>query len=344
MNASGHHEHDRAHEVHHHEHPTGVKGVIYGLFVPHSHDASDSIDDALVASHHGIRAVKISLVILSITAVIQVAIVAISGSVALLADTIHNFADALTAIPLWIAFTLSRRPPTQRFTWGMGRVEDLAGLFIVAMIGLSAVLAGVESVRRLLEPQAIANTGWVFAAGIVGFAGNELVAIYRIRTGRRIGSAALVADGIHARTDGLTSLAVVIGVIGVWFGLAWADPAIGIVISVAIFVLLITTAKDIGQRLLDGVDPTLTASATQAILSAPEVADVTKLRLRWNGHRLDIQTSVVTTAHLTVATFHEVQAIVDARLRDELPSVGDVTVTPTSTAQNCTLFAIEDGH
>nr|WP_101598795.1 cation diffusion facilitator family transporter [Brevibacterium aurantiacum] len=328
MNAYSSHDHDHDHADHHHEHPGGLKGVIYGLFVPHSHDASDSIDDALEASHQGIRAVKISLVVLAITAGLQVIIVAFSGSVALLADTIHNFADALTAIPLWIAFTLSRRIPTKRFTWGFGRVEDLAGLFIVAMIGLSAVLAGLESIKRLLEPQAINNTGWVFAAGIIGFAGNELVAIYRIRTGRRIGSAALVADGIHARTDGLTSLAVVVGVIGVWFGLPWADPVIGLVISLAIFVLLITTAKDVGQRLLDGVDPHLTQSADQAIRALPGVSDVIDLRLRWNGHRLNVQASIFITGTPSLERFQEIRGSVDATTRKVLPGVGEVIVTP----------------
>lgn len=329
MGASEQDEHK--HDAHHHHHPTGLKGVIYGLFVPHSHDAGDSIDDALEASHQGIRAVKISLLILTITATLQVVIVCISGSVALLADTIHNFADALTAIPLWIAFTLSCRQPTKRFTWGTGRAEDLAGLFIVAMIGLSAVLAGVESIKRLLDPQTIDNTGWVFAAGLIGFAGNELVAIYRIRTGRRIGSAALVADGIHARTDGLTSLAVVVGVTGIWFGLPWADPVIGIIISLAIFVLLVTTAKDIGQRLLDGVDPRLTEVAEHAIRELPTVVDVTGLRLRWNGHRLNVQATIVAADAETVEDFTGLQRIVDASLRDVLPGVGDVIVAPAAT-------------
>jgi hypothetical protein len=186
--------------------------------VPHTHDAHDSIDDALEASAAGIRAVKISLLGLSLTAGLQIIVVIISGSVALLADTIHNFADALTAVPLWIAFALSRRPATPRYTYGYGRVEDLAGLFIVIMITASALLAGYESIRRFFEPQPVANLLWVLIAGVIGFLGNEVVAVYRIRVGRRIGSAALVADGIHARTDGFTSFAVVLGVIGIWLG------------------------------------------------------------------------------------------------------------------------------
>ena len=194
------------------------------VFAPHSHDASDSIDGALESSAAGIRAVKISLLALGATSIAQLVIVLISGSVALLADTIHNFSDALTAIPLWIAFALGRRAATRRYTYGFGRAEDLAGLFVIAMITLSAAIAAIESVRRLINPVAIDHLGWVAAAGLVGFIGNELVAVYRIRVGRRIGSAALVADGLHARTDGFTSLAVLFGAGGRGAGLPAGRP------------------------------------------------------------------------------------------------------------------------
>ena len=247
--------HPHNHATGDHAHPGGFRGVLHSLFVPHSHDAADSVDDALEASYQGIRAVKISLGLLGLTALLQVVVVVISGSVALLADTIHNFSDALTAVPLWVAFVIGRRPASRRYTYGYGRIEDLAGLFIVAMIAISAVVAGVESIRRFVEPQPVTNLGWVLAAGLIGFAGNELVAVFRIRVGRRIGSAALVADGVHARTDGFTSLAVVLGVIGIWLGFPLADPIVGVLISAAIVVLLIGTSRDIGRRLLDGVDP-----------------------------------------------------------------------------------------
>jgi hypothetical protein len=181
--------HDGAHE-HGHVHATGVKGFICWLLVPHTHDAHDSIDDALETSTAGIRAVKISLLVLSLTAALQIVVVIISGSVALLADTIHNFADALTAVPLWIAFALSRRPATPRYTYGYGRVEDLAGLFIVIMITLSALLAGYESIRRFFEPQPVANLLWVLIAGVIGFVGNEVVGLSDPRRApSRIGSA-----------------------------------------------------------------------------------------------------------------------------------------------------------
>lgn len=210
------HTHGRGHG---HEGGGRFRAAVREVFAPHSHDAADSVDDALESSEIGIRAVKISLVALGVTAIAQLMIVAVSGSVALLADTVHNFSDALTAIPLWIAFALGRRAATRRYTYGFGRAEDLAGLFVVAMITLSALIAGVEAVRRLITPVPIEHVGWVAAAGLVGFVGNEFVALYRIRVGRQIGSAALVADGLHARTDGFTSLAVLFGA-GVW---PWAS-------------------------------------------------------------------------------------------------------------------------
>jgi cation diffusion facilitator family transporter len=258
----------------------------HGLFVPHSHDPSDSVDSALESSARGIRALKISLIALGVTALLQVVVVIISGSVALFADTVHNFADALTAVPLWITFVLGRRAVTRRYTHGFGRAEDLAGLFILAMIALSAIVAAVESIRRFFEPQEVQNLWWVFAAGVIGFLGNELVALYRIRVGRQIGSAALVADGIHARTDGFTSLAVVLGAAGVMLGFPLADPIVGLLISIAIFVLLVGTVRSIGRRLMDGVEPPLVDKLEHALADAPGVLAVSDIRLRWVGHRL----------------------------------------------------------
>jgi cation diffusion facilitator family transporter len=269
-----------------HEHPSGIKGFFYRLVVPHSHDAADSIDTALESNARGIRALKISLVILLITTALQLAVVLFSGSVALLADTIHNFSDALTAVPLWIAFVLGRRAATRRYTFGFGRAEDLAGLFIVLVVVASAVVAAWQSIDRLIHPQPVSNPWWVLAAGVVGFAGNEIVAVYRIRVGRRIGSAALVADGVHARTDGFTSLAVVAGAVGVMLGFPLADPIVGLVISLAIFVLLIGTVRSVGRRLMDGIEPELIDKAETALASTPGVLAVTDLRLRWVGHRL----------------------------------------------------------
>ena len=319
----GHH-HD--HGPHGHVHATGFKGWLQELFVPHSHDSADSIDSVLETSSQGIRAVKVSLLGLGATSLFQLVIVLISGSVALLADTVHNFSDALTAVPLWIAFLLGRRRATRTYTYGFGRAEDLAGLFIVAMIALSAVVAAVESIRRFFEPQPVQNLGWVLAAGLVGFAGNELVAIYRIRVGRRIGSAALVADGIHARTDGFTSLAVVAGAIGVLAGFPLADPLIGLLITVAILFVLKGAATDIYRRLMDAVDPDLVDRAESSLRSTDGVEDVDDLRLRWIGHRVRAETGIVVAPHLTLVEAHAIAHDAHHRLLHEVPKLDDVTV------------------
>jgi cation diffusion facilitator family transporter len=330
------HDHDRGDHEHgdhkhgDHRHPGGLKGFLHGLFVPHSHDAADSVDDALEASRQGVRAVKISLGVLGVTALLQVLVVIISGSVALLADTVHNFSDALTAVPLWVAFVIGRRPASRRYTYGFGRIEDLAGLFIVAMIAISALVAGVESVRRFFEPQPVQNLGWVLAAGLIGFAGNELVAVYRIRVGRRIGSAALVADGVHARTDGFTSLAVVAGVVGIWLGFPLADPIVGLLISAAIVVLLIGTSRDIGRRLLDGVDPGLVDKAERTVASVPGIVTVDDLRMRWSGHRLMVEATVSSDPTMPVGQFHELEHQAADLLRDRLPRLDTVRLTPAA--------------
>lgn len=280
------HDHDHDHGPGDHSHPTGIKGFLYGLFVPHTHDAADSIDDAMEASVEGVRALKISLVVLLVTTILQFAVVLISGSVALFADTIHNFSDALTAVPLWIAFILGRRAASRRYTFGYGRAEDLAGLFIIVVVLASAIVAGWQSIDRLFHPQPLHSIGWVIVAGVIGFLGNEAVAVYRIRIGRKIGSAALVADGVHARTDGFTSLAVVVGGVGVLLGFPLADPIVGIVISVAIMILLIGTVRSIGRRLLDSIEPDLIDRAERALREVDGVVDVNQLQLRWVGHRL----------------------------------------------------------
>ena len=277
-----------------------------GLVRPHSHDSADSIDSALEASGRGIRAVKISLAALMATAVLQAALVLVTGSVALLADTIHNFSDALTSVPLWIAFVVGRRAATRSHTFGYRRAEDLAGLFIVGMIALSAVLAGWESINRLVDPRPITHIGLVMAAGIVGFAGNELVAGYRIRVGKRIGSAALVADGYHARTDGFTSLAVVAGAVGVLLGYPQADPIVGLLITVAILFVLRDAVRQVFGRLMDAVDPTLVELVEHTATHVPAVEAVSGVRLRWIGHRLDAALHVTVDCDLTVAEGHRV--------------------------------------
>jgi cation diffusion facilitator family transporter len=323
------HGHDHGHEGHSHKHHTGIKGWLFELFVPHTHDAADSIDDALEASTQGIRALKISLFILLGTTVLQFLVVLVSGSVALLADTIHNFSDALTAVPLWIAFILGRRAASRRYTYGYGRAEDLAGLSIVAVVALSAVVAAWQSIDRIVHPQPVQNLWWVLAAGLIGFAGNEIVAIYRIRVGRQIGSAALVADGVHARIDGFTSLAVVLGAVGVMLGLPLADPIVGLLISAAIIVLLWGTVRSIGRRLMDGIEPELLDRAQKALDQSPGVLAVPKLQLRWVGHRLQ-GAAMIVVADMPLSTVEETVHEATHRLEHALPKLDSIVIQTTT--------------
>ena len=316
------HAHDHGHDHHHH----GLRAGLRELFTPHSHDAADSIDGALESSAAGIRAVKISLLALAVTAAAQLMIVYVSGSVALLADTIHNFADALTAVPLWVAFALGTKAATRRYTYGFGRAEDVAGLFVVAMIALSAVVAGVESVRRLANPVPISHVGWVAAAGLVGFLGNELVAVYRIRVGRRIGSAALVADGLHARTDGFTSLAVLLGAGGVALGFPLADPIVGLLITIAILAVLRTAARDVFRRLMDGVDPALVDAAESALAAEPGVTGVRSVKMRWIGHRLHAEAELDIDPAVSLADAHRIAHEAEHTLTHAVPKLSSALV------------------
>jgi cation diffusion facilitator family transporter len=347
----GHHDHDHDHhdahdhDGHEHEHATGLKGIVLGIFAPHSHDAADSIDSALESSRRGIRAVKISFVALLITSLLQLGVILISGSIALVADAIHNFSDALTAIPLFIAFRLARRPPTRRYTYGFGRAEDLAGMFVISMITLSAIVAAVEAIRRLVSPQPITHLGFVAAAGVIGFLGNELVALYRIREGNAIGSAALVADGYHARTDGFTSLAVVAGAIGVWAGFARADAIAGLVISIAIIAVLRVAVVEVFRRLMNGVDPKLVDQIEHEATHVRGVASVRDVRVRWEGHRLRADLAVTVGADINVGDAHEIAHAVEHELIHRVPHLDGATVhvEPDGPARDA-VHAAHDHH
>jgi cation diffusion facilitator family transporter len=293
----------------------------------------DSLDQALEASSDGIRAVALSLVILLLTAGIQALVVVASGSVALLGDTLHNAADALTALPLWMAFRLGRRAPTTRFTYGYGKAEDLAGFAVVALIAMSAGFAGYEAINRLLHPEKVTHLGFVMAAAIVGAVGNEVVAQYRIRVGRRIGSAALEADGIHARTDGVTSLFVLIGAVAVALGAQWADPVVGLGITGAIVVVGYHAARSVGQRLLDAVDPAIVQRISTIVGEVDGVVSVTEVRARWNGHRLLAQVRLSVDGSLPVTEAHQIAEVVHHRLLHNVPNLSDaiIHVDPTGT-------------
>ncbi|RWP08260.1 MAG: cation transporter [Mesorhizobium sp.] len=300
----------RDHAAHGHGHHDHVSGS-------HSHGV---IDATIATTDRGIWAIKWSFVILAITAAMQMVVVALSGSVALLADTVHNIGDATTAIPLWIAFLLARRKPSPTFTYGLGRVEDLAGIIIVGIILFSAIVAGYQAIDRLINPRVVTHLGWLAAAGIVGFLGNEAVAVFRIRVGREINSAALIADGYHARTDGLTSLAVVLGAFGVWLGFALADPIVGLLITLAIFGIVWQSARSVLTRMLDGVEPDVIGDIHHAAAHVP-AARIVEAKARWIGHRLHADIAIAVEESLPVSEAKKITAALEHELFEHMPAL-----------------------
>jgi cation diffusion facilitator family transporter len=309
MSGSEHGHHHHHHDRHHHH-----------------HDSAGRTDAAMESSREGMRALWTSLLGLGVTAALQALVYLWSGSVALLGDTLHNVADALTAVPLGVAFVLGRRAATRRYTYGYGRAEDLAGVVIVLVVAASAAAAGFEAVRRLLHPAAVSHLWAVGAAALLGFAGNELVARYRIGVGRRIGSAALVADGVHARTDGFTSLAVLLGAGGVALGWRWADSVVGLGITVAILFVLKDAAREVYRRLMDAVDPTLVDTAENTLRGTDGVTGVGTVRLRWVGHHLRAECEICVPAGLTVAQGHDIAVDAEHRLMHAIPRLNGATV------------------
>jgi cation diffusion facilitator family transporter len=316
------HGHDHGHEDHG---PALVARLRHGLR-PHSHEAADQVDAVMEASGAGMRALWLSLAVLAGTALIQAAVAALSGSVALLGDTLHNAADALTAVPLGIAFAVGRRPPTRRYTYGYGRAEDLAGIAIVLVISVSSALAAYEAITRLLHPHPVSDLIAVAAAALAGFAGNELAAAYRLRTGRKIGSAALIADGLHARADGLTSLAVLLGAGGAALGWDWADPVVGLLITVAILAVMRQAARGIYLRLMDAVDPDLTDRAQRILRGTAGVLGVGQVRLRWIGHQIRAECEVIVDPCITAAQAHQVTVSAEHDLLHALPRLAAALV------------------
>src|SRR5215213_3004252 len=293
-------------EEHNHDHHEG-----HG----HTHGA---VDPSISTSERGIWAVKWSFVALFVTALLQLGVVLLSGSVALLSDTIHNFGDAATAVPLWIAFALTRLGASRRFPYGYGRVEDLAGVMVVLIILFSALVAAYQAMERIIHPQPVGLLWAVALAGGVGFLGNEGVAVFRIRVGRQIGSAALVADGYHARTDGWTSLAVVLGAVGVWLGYPLADPIVGLLIAAAILVIVWQSGKMVFTRLLDGVDPEVIDEIRHVSTHVEGVEDVAEVRARWLGHRLRAEVNVAVNPELSVEEGHAIAREVNHQLLHHL--------------------------
>lgn len=285
-----------------------------------------SIDPSAAMTKKGLWAVKWSFIGLMITFTIQVVIVAITGSVALLADTIHNLGDAVTAIPLGTAFLFALKKPSKKFTYGFGRVEDLAGVIVVFLILFSAIVAGYQAIDRIIHPQTIQNIEAVILASIIGFAGNEVVAIFRIKTGKEIGSAALIADGYHARVDGFTSLAVLLGAIGVMLGFPLADPIIGLLISVTIFKIVRDSVKTVFLRLLDGVEPEYIEEIKHSLSHVKEIREVLNIKARWSGHLLSAEVYLKVDSHLSFRDVYGIIEKVEHEIKGHIKYISNVMV------------------
>jgi cation diffusion facilitator family transporter len=336
MGVSGHAHDDSDHGEHQHDHDGGPLGWLASLLHLHGHEHGERnvTSDPAFATREGIRAVWIALAALGAATVLQIVIVLLSGSVALLADTVQNLGDALNSIPLLLAFYLARRTATRRYTYGYGRAEDVAGVVIVLSIVFSAGYILWESFWKLLDPQPIERLPWVAAAAVIGFLGNEAVALFQIHTGRRIGSDALVADGLHARIDGLTSLVVLVAVAGSALGYPIVDPIVGLAI---VFIARDATRR-IWYRLMDAVDPAVVDQIERQAAGSEHIAAVASVRVRWVGHALHAEIALVVADDLTLAQTHAIAESVRRTLLAHIPHLAVVTIEalPRSTAATAT--------
>jgi len=307
------HDHDHSHEDHDHEEKN------------HGHEHG-KVDADLYGNRAGLRAVQISTAGMLLVSLIQFAIAWIGGSAGLFADALHNFGDVFTTIALWIAFVISNRAANQRYTYGYYRAEDLAGIFIVLVIIASAVASGVESIQKLTSGNVPSQIYLSMAAALVGVAGNEILAQYKISVGKRINSVSLVADGQHSRIDGLTSLAAFVGLLGVLLGFPKADPIAGIIITIVILTVVFSTARSVLQRLLDAVDPHVVPSIIDIASSVPGVEQVTDVRARWVGHTLHVVMNIEVDAELTLSKAHAIAEEVRHRLFHDIKGLSEVLI------------------
>lgn len=315
-----------------HQHPEGILGFLGEAFhlpgFSHDHGETDSVvvDTAVRDNSLGIITIWAALVLLWVTTAIQAVLYLQSNSVALLADTAHNLVDAMNSIPLLIAFYLTARAATRRFTYGFGRAEDIAGILIVVSIVYSAYHIIIESIDRFFNPYPLENLGLIALAAVIGFVGNEAVAMLQTRVGKRIGSDAMVADGQHARVDGITSLAVLVAVGGAWLEIPIIDPIIGVVIGVAIIGIAFQAIKKVFMRIMDAVDPSLTNQIEHYVSQVPGVDELKKLRVRWVGHRLFAEVTATIDEDRTMVESNSIAQRIQVALFEAIPAMGEVVV------------------
>lgn len=298
----------------------------------HSHGAYDNRD--------AVRAVIISAVVLGAAAVVEILAAVVSGSASVLADGLHNSGDVLTTFVLLGAFALARRPATRRFPSGYGRIEDIATLIIVVVIVTTAAVAAVESVRKLIHPEAYTNIPFSLFAAAVGIVANLSVSEYKVRVGRGVGSTALEADGVHSRVDALVSAGAFAGIGLAGMGLRLADPVAGLVITLAILYILVGTLRKLVLRMMDAVDPDVIDELSAAAMKADGVLGVHDVRARWVGRELVVVMHVDADADLSLKDAHEIGVRVGHEVAHAVPEARvDVHMDPGIEAHEHTAHA-----
>ena len=299
----------------------------------HAHHGNHTLAETATfadSTSAGVRALRIGVAGLAFTTLLQLVLLMLSGSVALLGDTVHNGIDVAGTAIVWLAFGLTRRDRSDLFSFGYHRFEDLAGLAVAGLIAVSAILVLYEAVTAFGDATPIDNPGLVLAAGVIGLAGNEAVAIFKFRTGKRIGSAALIADGRHSQADGLSSAGVVIAAVGLMIGIDWLDPLAGFAIGLLIAWTAYESGRDVILRLLDTADPEVVQELEQIAGEVVGVDHINDLRMRQMGRTVHVVANVCMPGGYTLAQAHAAAEELRGAWLEELPpgSAVDIHVDP----------------
>ena len=263
---------------------------------------------------------------LGLTGLVELLLALLTGSVGLLGDAIHNLSDVSTSAVVFLGFRLSRRPPTEKYPYGLERAEDLAGIGIAVVIWMSAAFAGFESVRKLIDHGPTSHVWAGVAGAVAGMAGNQLVARYKLRVGRRINSATLLADARHSWLDALSSAGALAGLIAVALGQPWGDPLAGLLVTAFICHVGYEVTKDVMHRLADGIDPEVITTAEAAAGSVPGVIHA-HARARWTGRTLRVEIEGWVDPELRARDADAIGRLVADEISRQLPEAGSFTWT-----------------
>lgn len=300
--------------------------LVNGVRDPATSFPLDTVTDDAAERRQANRAVALNAIGLALTGLVELAIALLSGSVALLGDALHNLSDVSTSVLVFVGFRASRKIPTERYPYGYERAEDLAGIGVALVIWGSAAVAAFESVHKLLRHGGTGYVGWGIAAALVGIAGNQLVARYKLLVGKRIRSATMVADAKHSWLDALSSAGAMLGLIGVALGWGWADAVAGIVVTGFICHVGWEVTSDIAHRLLDGVDPEIITTAEAVAATVPGVTHA-HARARWTGRTLRVEVEGFLDPDTPLAAADRIGRLVAAALVPRIPEMHNFTWT-----------------